>query len=69
MWKYLKHPNIVPFLGTTLVPLQLISAWMHDGELNTYITNHPKTDRVGLVGVPPLLHRTMLTPSPVIRCR
>ena len=49
MWKHSVHPNIVPLLGVTLAPLQLISTWMAGGELSTYIGAHPCANRVGLV--------------------
>ena len=61
MWKRLRHPNIVPLLGITLEPLQLISAWMPGGELKDYITKNPDVDQLGLVGTPLLLHRITLT--------
>ena len=59
MWKRLHHPNLVPLLGITSTPLQLISEWMPGGDLMEHIENHPDTDRLGLVGVlPPVLdHR------------
>ena len=50
-WKHLTHPNIVPFLGVTTDPPQLISDWMSGGDLPAYITNNPYTDRLCLVGV------------------
>ena len=50
MWKYLKHPNIVPFLGITSAPRQLISEWMPGGDLLGYIEGHPDADRLDLVG-------------------
>jgi len=56
MWKRLKHPNIVSLLGITVAPLQLISEWMAGGDLPEYITKHSDTDRLGLVGVPPVQH-------------
>lgn len=52
MWRRLAHPNIVPLLGITLDPLQLISAWIPGGELKDYIVDNPDTDRLALVGVP-----------------
>ena len=52
MWKRLDHPNIVPLLGIISTPLQLISAWMVDGDLTEYIGKHPEADRLGLVGIP-----------------
>ena len=51
MWKRLTHPNIVPLLGVTSTPLQLISQWMTGGALTEYIKKNPIADRVVLVGV------------------
>jgi len=69
MWKHLTHPNIVPLLGVTLTPLQLISAWMSGGELKEYVINHPDADRLGLVGAPLYSHGITLMHFPVIRYR
>ena len=52
MWKYLKHPNILPLLGVTIFPPQLISARMV-GDLLGYVGDKPEADRLLLVGVPP----------------
>ena len=52
MWKHMVHPNIVSLLGITSTPLQVISEWMVDGDVTEYIEKHPKTDRLGLVGIP-----------------
>ena len=49
MWRHLAHPNIVPFRGITLAPLQLLSDWMPGGNLNDYISQNPDADRIGLV--------------------
>ena len=51
MWKRLAHPNIVPLLGITPTPLQLISEWIPGGALSEHIKRHPSVDRLGLVGV------------------
>lgn len=54
MWKYLKHPNVLPFLGATIDPPQLISVWMPGGNLSEYLNNSPDLggpDRLRLVGV------------------
>ena len=69
MWKYLDHPNIVPLLGVTFTPLQLISEWMPDGDLAEWIKKHPSADRLSLVGVPPAVFDPILIPPPAIRCR
>ena len=65
MWKRLTHPNIVPLLGITLNPLQLISAWMPGGELREYVTHHPSTDRLRLVSIPLFCIELRLRPSKV----
>ena len=54
MWKSLKHPNILPLLGATISPLQLVSVLMPAGDLSKYISRNPDTNRIGLVGVDPL---------------
>ena len=63
MCKHLEHPNIVPHLGITPYPLQLISEWMPGGDLREYIKKHPGVDRLGLVGVPPVVFDPTLTPT------
>ena len=65
-WRYLEHPNIVPLLGVTIDPLQLISDWMPGGDLTEYIMNNPDADRLKLVGVPSTALYDELTPSPAI---
>ena len=66
VWKHLAHPNIVPLLGATINPLQLISDRMPGGDLTEYISNHPETDRTSLVsGLSALLYER-LTPSSAV---
>ncbi|KAF9789474.1 kinase-like domain-containing protein [Thelephora terrestris] len=43
------HPNIVPLLGVTLEPLELISEWMSGGDLPRYISKHPGADILSLL--------------------
>ena len=60
-WKYLTHPNIVPLLGVTVDPPQLISDRMPGGDLIEYITGHPDADRRSLVSdFSTLLCKTLL---------
>ena len=66
VWKNLAHPNIVPLLGVTTDPIQLVSGWMPDTDLTGYIMNYPDADRLSLVGAPPTVPRDVLTPSLVI---
>jgi serine/threonine protein kinase len=55
MWKRLDHKNIVPLLGMTKTPLQLISEWIPGGNLTEYIVQHSNANRRDLVGVLPLM--------------
>ena len=66
VWKHLAHPNIVPLLGVTTDPPQLISDWICDGDLTEYIASHPDADRLSLVRVPSIALYYMLIRSPVI---
>ena len=52
MWRHLDHPNILPLLGVTLSPYQLVSNWMPGGDLSDYIEANPGADRLGLVRIP-----------------
>ena len=69
VWKNLEHPNVVPLLGGTTDPIQLVSGWMPDMDLTAYTTDHPDADRLSLVSVPSTVPRDVLTPFLVIRCR
>ena len=63
MWKHLEHHNIVPLLGITPTPLQLISKWMPGGHLTEYINKNPDADRLGLVNSPTVVLNPALTPA------
>ena len=52
MWKHGKHPNIIPFWGVTVTPLQFVSGWTSNGNITEYIKKHPGTDRLHLVCFP-----------------
>ena len=62
VWKHLAHPNIVPLLGATIDPLQLISDRMPGGSLTEYIRCHPDADRRSLVSDLSTLLCEVLTP-------
>jgi len=49
VWKRLRHPNVVPFLGVISKPLQLVSEWMPNGTLTNYIRKIPGANRIALV--------------------
>jgi hypothetical protein len=66
MWKHLAHRNIVPLLGVTIDPIQLVSDWTSDEDLTGYIANHPDADRLSLVCFLSTVLRGVLTLSPAI---
>jgi len=66
VWKNLEHPNVVPLLGVTTDPVQLVSGWMPDRDLKGHIADHPDADRLSLVGVPSTVPRDLLRPSLVM---
>ena len=53
MWKKLRHPNIVPFIGVTTDPLQSVWEWMSNGTLTEFIEENPGANRIGLVSPSP----------------
>ena len=67
MWKRMTHPNILPLLGVTIAPLQLVSNWMLGGDLPEYIKEHPSADRLELVS-PSYRFLLYAHSRPVIRC-
>jgi hypothetical protein len=69
MWKCLTHQNIVPLLGVTINPFQLISNWMSGGDLPDYIEKNLDVDRLNLVRIPPVVFITRLLQLPAIRRR
>jgi serine/threonine protein kinase len=69
MWKHLEHNNIVPFLGITMEPFQLVSEWMSGGNLSEHIRDHPDANRLGLVSLPSFVFHSIFTPALGIRYR
>ncbi|KAF9789477.1 kinase-like domain-containing protein [Thelephora terrestris] len=51
VWKRLRHPNVVPFLGvpTKTPPFEIICDWMENGRITEYVEKHPEADRTGLL--------------------
>ena len=51
MWKQLRHPNVVSFLGfgSDFPPISLMYPWMTNGNLSNYVRKHPDVDKLGLV--------------------
>ena len=63
MWKRLEHRNIVPFLGITTTPFQLVSEWTPGRALTEHVREHPDADRHRLVGVPLVVLDPIPTPN------
>lgn len=68
IWKRLTHPNILPPLGITTTPLQLVSNWMPGGDLSEHITKNFDADRLGLVGAPDVVFTSYLLQFQAVRC-
>ena len=51
MWKQLRHPNVVSFLGfgSHSPPFSLVYPWIPNGSLSEYLREHPDVDKLGLV--------------------
>ena len=47
--KRLRHPSIVPFVGVTTDPFQVISEWMPNGNITGFIKKNPDANRISLV--------------------
>ena len=71
MWKRMRHPNVVPFIGITQNPLQFVSEWMPNGTLTEYVNQYPSANRIGLVSLTPGIAAEMMTlfASVIRRCR
>jgi serine/threonine protein kinase len=50
IWRCLRHPNIVPFIGTSeQFPVSLVSEWMSGGTVTAFLVECPDWDRSLLV--------------------
>jgi len=53
MWKTLRHPNVVPLIGVTMMSDQnhfgMISEWMVGGDIKNFLQVNPGADRLKLV--------------------
>jgi serine/threonine protein kinase len=51
VWKLLRHPHIVPFLGilSRNSSLKLVSEWMEHGPLTRYLQHYPDESPVRFV--------------------
>lgn len=53
IWRQLRHPNILPLFGIdefTFRPrLAMVSPWLRNGNVLSYLQKHTDTDRLELV--------------------
>jgi len=54
-WKTLRHPNVLPLLGATMMnkKFAMTSKWMENGNINEFIGKNKDADRFKLVGLQP----------------
>ena len=50
-WKYIAHPNVVPFSGVseTLFSFSIINPWLPNGNILDYIQKNQRVNRLQLV--------------------
>jgi len=50
-WKWLRHENVLPFVGVTLTPLlfSIVSERMENGDIINFVKTHPDHNRLRLV--------------------
>jgi len=51
IWRRLRHPNIIPFIGVTTDPLQIISEWTPNRTLTESVQANPGMNRISLVSL------------------
>ena len=59
IWKHLSHPNVLPFIGATMVigvgpeKYEIVSELMKNGNINAFIRRNGDVNRLELVGFDP----------------
>ena len=50
-WKWLRHENILPFVGIVFTPplVSIVSEQMKNGNIMNFVRSHPKCNRIRLV--------------------
>ncbi|KDQ19810.1 hypothetical protein BOTBODRAFT_378531 [Botryobasidium botryosum FD-172 SS1] len=51
MWKTLRHPNVLPFIGSVTLnsTLYLVSPWMANGDAREFVSRHPDVNRAAIL--------------------
>ena len=54
MWTGLRHSNVLPLIGATMIDTQfaMVTEWMVNGNINEFLKAHTDADRLGLVRFP-----------------
>lgn len=62
IWRQLEHPNILPCFGISddvfYPQLAMISPWMPNGHLISYLSKNPSVKRIDLVSSPKSPHHS-----------
>jgi hypothetical protein len=63
VWKYLRHPNVLPLLGVTVSERRfaMVSEWMEHRDINEFVAKDKHVNRTELVRRPSVLVRQSLT--------
>lgn len=66
LWKRLKHPNVLPFLGvsTTLFQFCMVSDWIPHGNVVEFLRENPEANRFSLVSKIYIAPDNFLSSSP-----
>ncbi|KAF9643944.1 kinase-like protein [Thelephora ganbajun] len=50
-WRHLRHPHILPLIGVNIERhrFAMVSEWMEHGNINEYIKNHERVNRIQLL--------------------
>ena len=54
MWRFLRHPNVLPLMGVMMSEnkFAMVSGWMSNGNINEFVEKFQDVDRFGLVSFP-----------------
>ena len=52
-WKWLRHENILPFVGVSSIPppFSMVSVWMENGNIMSFLKKNPDQNPFSLVRI------------------
>jgi hypothetical protein len=70
-WRYLRHPRVVPFLGVVapepdLHRIRLVSQWMPNGTITSFLGKNPRESRIKYVRV--CIRQTLRVLTGLVSC-